>query len=610
MHTENKLPELSQLIRAWLIQMTTTAGSGHLTSALSATDVMVGLMFGGVFQADVKRFSYPNNDRLIFSKGHAAPLLYALYAAAGRVPRRELMTLRTFSSRLEGHPTTRFPMTEVPTGSLGQGLSIALGEAIALQTDRLTARVYCLLGDSELAEGSVWEAIQLAGHRHQSNLVAIVDVNGLGQSGPTMYGHNALQIAKRAQAFGWRTAVIDGHNFHDIHHAFTHALTVKDQPFMVVARTIKGKGVTSIEGKHGWHGRALSAADARTALHALGPVDAKLRGAITQPAKRKPIVPARTVVPDCRYKIGTSISPRLAIGQSLVRLAKRYPQMIVLDGEVKNSTHTDRFEKKAPRRFIEGYIAEQNMAGMSTGLARRGKLPVVATFGAFLTRAYDQLRMASYARTHEVYIGTHAGVHIGEDGGSQMALQDISLFRSLELSVVLYPSDAMSAERLLERAIRADHLVYLRVTRGDLPVIYSPTTRFKIGGSHILRQSKNDRLTIVAAGVTVHEALKAADRLGKKGIYVRVIDLYSIKPIDVVTLKAAVKDTRHLLVVEDHYPEGGVAEAVRTALRKDSGCVTSLAVRKTPRSGTPTELLSYEGIDADAIISASKMILK
>ncbi|MBI2984685.1 MAG: transketolase [Candidatus Kerfeldbacteria bacterium] len=598
------LEALSRLIRAWLIRMTTAAGSGHLSSSLSAVELMVGLMFGGVFRADLRRPGYPNNDRLIFSKGHAAPLLYALYAAAGRVSPKELLTLRKFGSRLEGHPMPRFPNAEVPTGSLGQGLSVALGEALAARMDKLICRVYCLLGDSEMAEGSVWEAIQLAGFLRVNNLVAVLDLNGLGQSGPTMLQHDARAMARRVEGFGWKTMIVDGHDLKKIVTIFQQAAKSKDSPIIIIGQTIKGQGVSLISGQPGWHGRALTQEEADQAARDVGPVNEKLRGSVMKPEARQPLAAKRKSARELKYRLGDMVAPRLALGRGLVRLAPAFPSLVVLDGEVKNSTYTELFEKRFARRFVEGYIAEQNIVGMSLGLAKRGKLPVMATFGAFYTRALDQLRMASYSRQHLMFIGTHVGVHIGQDGPSQMGLQDMALFRTLENSMILYPSDAVAAERLLEKSLRGQGMVYLRATRNPLPVIYKPTTRFTIGGSQVLRRSKDDRATVVAAGVTLHEALKAADILAKRKIRVRVIDLYSIKPIDTATLKQAARESKHLMVVEDHYPEGGIAEAVRSALGKQAGVVMSLAVRKTPRSGKPEELLKYEGINAAAIVTA------
>lgn len=598
------LQQLAKRIRADLIRMTTAAGSGHVTSSLSAVELIAGLMFGGMFRADLKRPDYPNNDRLIFSKGHAAPLLYSCYAAAGAFPAAKLAQLRRFGSSLEGHPMPTFRYTEAPTGSLGQGLGIGVGEAIAATVSRLTYRTYVLLGDGEMSEGSVWEAIQVAAWRKLDNLVVIVDLNGLGQSGPTMLGHDAETMAKRVSAFGWETIIVDGHNLQKIIVAYGQASKVRGRPAMIIGKTVKGKGVTLIEGKEGWHGRVLNKVQAGQALSDLGPIDRRLRGQVAAPEKRQPMFPTKKTTRAVTHKVGQVLAPRQAVGRALVRLAPAWPKLVILDGDVKNSTVTELFERRFPRRFIEGFIAEQNLVSLANGLAARGLLPVTATFSAFFTRAFDQLRMASYGGRHQVYIGTHPGVHIGQDGPSQMGLQDIAMFRTLGHSIVLYPADAVAAEALLEKGLKAEGLVYLRVTRADRPVIYKPTQRFTVGGSAVLRKSTDDAATIVAAGVTVHEALKAADALRKKSINIRVIDLYSIKPLDAATLKRAVRETKRLIVVEDNYPEGGMAEAVRSSLGKNAGCVTSLAVRKTPRSGKPEELLAYEGIDAAAIIKA------
>lgn len=607
--TTNDLIALSRLIRSNIIRSTTAAGSGHPTSSMSAVELVTGLLFGGIFRADLKKPNYSNNDRLIFSKGHAAPLLYSAYAVAGALPAAKLELLRRFGSPLEGHPMPAFRYTEAPTGSLGQGLGIGLGEALAARMCRLSYRIYVLLGDSEMAEGSVWEAIQLAANYKLDNLVGVLDLNGLGQSGSTMLGHDAMAMARRVRAFGWEVITVDGHDMEKVVEAYQQASKVHDKPVMIIAKTVKGKGLALVEGKEGWHGRVLDKIQATQALKELGPVNDRLRGVVAGPEKRQPVLPSKKVTTVMKYKLGQLVAPREAIGRALVRLAPAWPKLVVLDGEVKNSTDTELFEKKYPKRFIQGFIAEQNLVEMSGGLAARGLLPVFATFSVFLTRAFDQLRMNQYAGTHQVFIGTHPGVDIGQDGPSQMGLQDIAMFRTLEKSTVLYPADAISAEALTGQALKGEGIVYVRATRAALPVIYNTTQRFTIGGSHVLRSSKNDRATIVAAGVTVHEALKAAEQLTKKKVSVRVIDLYSIKPIDVSTLKLTVRQTKQVIVVEDHYPEGGMAEAVRSALGKDAGSVISLAVRKTPRSGRPEELLAYEGIDASAIVTAVMKIV-
>lgn len=601
--TPNNLPELARFVRSHILRATTAAGSGHPTSSLSATDLMVALLFGGVFHADLAHPGHPNNDRFILSKGHAAPLLYALYAAAGKVDPRELLKLRRFTSSLEGHPMPSFRYTEVPTGSLGQGLSVGVGMSLAAQCDRLPFRTYVLLGDSEMAEGSIWEALQLASHRKLGNLTAILDLNRLGQSGPTMLGADAKTYARRVESFGWHTVTVDGHSFDDILHGYRSALTVTNGPTMIIAKTVKGKGVSFLEHKQGWHGKPLNTAQLAKALTEIGPVNRAARGIVLEPKSR---VQTKMTAKPIRA-LPASIKPvstREALGDGLVRLAPSFPDLTVLDGEVMNSTYTERFSGRYPRRFVQCFIAEQNMAGIANGLAARGKLPVAATLAAFWTRAFDQIRMASYAGTHQVFIGTHAGVHIGQDGASQMGLEDIALFRSLGNATILYPSDAVSAHKLLELALKARGLVYLRATRAMLPTIYKPNARFTLGGSSTLRSHSSDRATIVAGGVTVHEALKAADELAKKRISVRIIDLYSISPIDTATLKKAARQTKHLIVVEDHRPGGGIGEAVRSTLGPFAGTVTSLAVRKTPHSGRPDQLLAQQHIDAASVVQA------
>lgn len=606
----NQLELLAKRIRYDILRSTTAAGSGHPTSSLSAVELMVALMFGGTFRADLRRPGYFNNDRLIFSKGHAAPLLYALYAAAGVVKPAEILKLRTFGSRLEGHPMPVFPYVDIPTGSLGQGLSVGLGMAVSATMDRLPFRTFVLLGDSEMAEGQVWEAMQLAAFRKVSNLVAILDVNRLGQSGPTMWQYHLATYAQRAKAFGWLTIVVDGHDLNRLQTAYRQATETTGRPIMIIAKTIKGRGVSWLENRNGWHGRTLTPNELRRALRELGPVESDRLGTVKPPkkvARPKAVTKAPTRL---TFPRGSAISPRQAFGQGLVNLAKKYPRLVVVDGEVMNSTMTEEFGRKFPRRFIEGYIAEQNMISLATGLASRGWLPVSATFAAFLTRAHDQLRLAQYAGLHQLVVGTHVGVHVGPDGPSQMGLEDIALFRSLPDATVLYPADAVSTNKLLDQGLRQPGLVYLRLTRAALPNLYPIGTAFPMGGSQTVRSSRRDVITIVAAGVTLHQAIQAADQLAKRRMAVRVIDLYSIKPIDTPTLKRAAHQTKRLLVVEDHYPEGGIAEAVRTALGPLAGQVVSLAVTKQPRSGRPEQLLAYEGLDAASIVRSVQRLLK
>lgn len=610
MPSKTKLEKIAKLIRVWILESTSQAGSGHPTSSLSAVELMVGLFFSGIFRADFRNPKDANNDRLVLSKGHAAPLLYAIYAAAGVIPEKLLMSLRRFGSDLEGHPMVGFPYTEVPTGSLGQGLSAGIGIALAAQMNNLSYRTYVLLGDSEMAEGQVWEAIQFAGFRKLSNLVGIIDCNRLGQSGATMLGWKAGEYAKHINPFGWGTIVVDGHNLAAIITAYNKAIH-SSKPVMIIAKTVKGKGVSFLENRNGWHGKVLDAKQLRVALQELGRIDRDVRGSITPPRSiRKKSVLSKTRIVNAHYDRHTAVSPRRAFGNALVRLAPKYPYLVVLDAEVKNSTYTGEFGNKHKDQFVESYIAEQNMVGIAQGLASRGFLPIAATFAAFLTRGYDQLRMAQYAGTRQIYAGTHAGVSIGPDGSSQMGLEDIALFRTLHNSTVLYPADAYATDRLLEQGIRAQGIVYLRLTRADMPLLYKQSETFPIGGSKTLRSSTKDVVTIVSAGITLFETLKAADALGKVGKAIRVIDCYSVKPIDTATLKKAARQTKALIVVEDHRPEGGLADAVRTALGKDAGKVVSLASAKIPHSGTSEQLLAFMGIDADAIIRAVRKVRK
>jgi transketolase len=603
-----ELEKLAALIRYYSLISTTAAGSGHPTSSLSAADLMTVLMFGGLFKADLDAPEYHNNDRLIFSKGHASPLFYALYAVAGKVSEKELLTLRSFTSRLEGHPTLAFPYTEAATGSLGQGLSIGVGMAMnAKYIDQLPYMTYVLLGDSEMAEGSMWEAIQLAVHYKLNNMVAILDVNRLGQRGQTMYGHDTKAYQKRIASFGWHAIVIDGHNISAILKAFTSALH-QEKPVMIIAKTLKGKGVSLVENKDGWHGKALPKEELEHAVNELGKLDTSLREPIAKPKKIRSKRVSTRAMKEVKYPSDIPVATRRAYGNALLHIAPKYPQLVVLDAETSNSTFSEFFQKTYPERFFEMYIAEQNMVGVALGMSRRGKIPFISTFAAFFSRAYDQIRMSQYSKANIKFVGSHVGVSIGEDGASQMGLEDIAMFRTIQNSVVLYPSDAYSAERLVEVAAAHEGIVYLRTTRKDTPIIYSPKDTFRIGGSTVVHKSKNDVATVVACGITLHEALAAYDILKKENINIRVIDLYSIQPLDTATLKTAVKQTGSIIVVEDHYAQGGVGEAVAAALAPGSVPVHSLAVRKQPRSGKPEELLRYEEISRDAIVKKVKSV--
>ncbi len=601
--TTPQMETIARQLRRWIVQMTTAAGSGHATSSLSATDLMSVLFFDSFFKADLRHPKNFNNDRIIFSKGHAAPLLYALYAAAGVIPERELLTLRKFGSRLEGHPIpSSFPYAEAATGSLGQGLSVGLGMALAARQDKLPYRTFVLLGDSELAEGQIWEAAQLASHYNLSNLIAIADINRLGQRGPTMLGWNEQVYAKRFAAFGWRTFIVDGHDLSAIAKIYKRALTSSNTPTIILAKTIKGKGVSFLENKNGWHGKALSKVQLAQALDELRNTKS-IRGIVAKPTsprvKKLITKPAQPI----HYLRGALVAPREAYGNALARIALAHPEMVVLDAETSNSTMAEIFSKAQPKRYYEMFIAEQNMVSAALGMARRGKIPFASTFAAFMTRAHDQIRMAALSDAHLVLCGSHAGVSIGQDGASQMGVEDIAMFRSTFNTTVLYPSDAVSTEKLVEQATRAKGIVYIRTTREKLPVHYKNTETFPIGGSKTLAESRKDRATIIAAGITVHEAARAYNELLKRKIHVRVIDLYSVKPIDRETILRAARQTKRLIVVEDHVAEGGIADAVREVVG-NRATVTSLAVCFIPHSGKPEQLLAYEKIDADAIVRA------
>ncbi len=599
--TMPKLKRVAAVLRHHILTSTTAAGSGHLTSSLSATDVMAVLFFGGFFRFDVKDPANSGNDRLIFSKGHASPLFYALWAVAGGLPAAELATFRKFDSRLEGHPSMDFPFTEVPTGSLGQGLSVGVGMALtAKYVDKIPHKTYVLLGDSEMAEGSVWEAMASASFYKLDNIVGIIDVNRLGQSRETMLGHGVKEYEKRVKAFGWDAIVIDGHSFSAISGAFKKAARAK-KPAMIIAKTFKGRGISIVENKEGWHGKVFKKEEHDLALPELGKVDTVYIEKLAKPtAARKKAVAAAAVKP-VSYEKGKLIATRKAYGNALVRLFPGNPDMVVLDAEVSNSTYTDEFKKTYPEHFFEMFIAEQNMASVALGMWRRGKIPFASTFAAFLARAFDQIRMAQYAKAHLIFAGSHAGVSIGEDGASQMGLEDIATFRTLLGSTVLYPSDAVSCEKLVENALGEKGIVYIRTTRKETPILYGNDEKFPVGGSKTLRQSKDDVATIVGAGITLHEALAAHDLLKKENISVRVVDLYSVKPLDTKTLETCAKETGAILTVEDHHIEGGLGEAVAGALAPLGLKVYSLAVEKMPRSGKPEELLQFEGISAEGI---------
>lgn len=604
-----KLERLAQLIRYYILVSTTEAGSGHPTSSLSATDLMTCLLFGRILKSNVDKPNHPNNDRLIFSKGHASPLFYALWVAAGKITESELLTLRKFGSPLEGHPTVAFPYTEASTGSLGQGLSVGVGMALnAKYIDKLPYRTFVLLGDSEMSEGSQWEAMQIATHYKLDNLIGIIDVNRLGQRGETMYGHDLTAYKKRVSSFGWKPIVIDGHSFQEILTAYRRALRAR-QPVMIIAKTVKGKGVSFLEDKNGWHGKAVEKEDLDKALKEIGAVDTSLRGDIPKPKNIKQETPLIQTPQAIEYPLDKPFATRKAYGNALVRIFPAYPDIVVLDAEVSNSTYSEIFKKAYPERFFEMYIAEQNMVGTALGLSRRGKIPFISTFGAFFTRAFDQIRMSQYSDPNIKFAGSHAGVAIGEDGPSQMGLEDLAMFRTILNSIVLYPSDAVSTEKLVEEAAKHHGLIYIRTTRQATPIIYNSKEKFHIGGSKVLKTSSNDLVTVVAAGITLFEALSAYEKLKSEGISIRVVDLYSIKPVDSTTLHECASSTKAIITVEDHFAEGGLGEAIKSAFSSLTIPFYSLAVTKIPRSGKPHELLDYEGISSNAIIKKIKEIV-
>ncbi|MDO9220189.1 MAG: transketolase [Thiobacillus sp.] len=594
-----QLPEGARLLRRQVLRMTTEAGSGHPTSCLSCAEIVAALFFHEM-RWDPADPEARNVDRFVLSKGHAAPILWAALAAAGAIA-EDPMSLRRIDSTLEGHPTPINPWVKVATGSLGQGLAAANGMALANRLDGINAWVYCLLGDGECAEGSVWEAAQFASLNQLANLVAIVDVNGLGQSGPTPYGHDTAVLARRFEAFGWRALQIDGHDLDAVLDALERARD--GGPTAILARTVKGKGVSFLEGALGWHGKAVERARLQQALDEVGETHFQPRVA---PRRIGTYAAASTEFSgriEVNYPSGAEVATREAYGHALQKLGALSPAIVALDGDVMNSTGTEHFAAAFPERFFESYIAEQNMAGAALGLAACGKIPFVTTFSCFLTRAYDFIRMAGHSRPrHLVFCGSHAGVSIGEDGPSQMGLEDLAMFRALAHSTVLYPCDAVSAERLTEQAAHIDGIVYLRTTRGKTPVIYANDESFAVGGSKVLRAAANDQCTVVAAGVTVHEALAAHAILKQQGISVRVIDAYSVRPLDVATLVTAAREVRGgLVVVEDHWAAGGLGDAVARA-HDWPVPLRFLAVGSEPRSGSPQALLERHGISRHAIV--------
>ena len=602
------LKGIANQLRIHSIEATTAAGSGHPTSCCSAADVVAALFFGHM-KYDAKNPHYYNNDRFILSKGHAAPLLYAAWAENGFVPIPELLKLRQFGNDLEGHPTPRLAFADVATGSLGQGLGVGVGMALAARQDKLDYNTYVLLGDGEIAEGSVWEAASLAGIYKLSNLIAIVDANRLGQSQATAFGHDIGVYVKRFQAFGWRVETLeDGHDMEEIMEVLS-GVGINDQPLAIIAKTYKGAGVSFLQDKDNWHGKPLNKEEAAAAIAELAPsAKSGLNVAIPAPtALPAPNLAAPAGYPAISYKLGDSIATREAYGTALVRLGEADPRINAMDGDTKNSTFAEKFFKKFPERSTECFIAEQNLVAVAVGYATRGHVPFASTFATFFTRAADQIRVAGISQSNLKLVGSHVGISIGEDGPSQMALEDLAMMRAVVGSTVLYPAEAVATEKLLEQMATVKGVCFLRTSRPKTPVIYGNDEKFPIGGAKVLRTG--DKVTVVGAGVTLFEALKAADSLKAEGINVTVIDAYSIKPLGKKEILAEAKKTNNTVItVEDHYSEGGLGDAVAGELSSEGIKVHKLAVVGIPRSGHAAELMAAFGIDAAAIVKKVKSL--
>ena len=605
------IAELGQQLRVDSIRSSTAAGSGHPTSSMSAADLMA-VLLARHLKYDWQHPKQPNNDHLIFSKGHASPLVYSMFKAAGVVSDEELLTFRKMGSKLQGHPTPILPWVDVATGSLGQGLPIAVGVALAGRyLDKLDYRVWTLCGDSELAEGSIWEGLDKAAHYQLGNFIAIFDVNRLGQRGETEFGWNLEAYRARVEAFGCRAIVVDGHDVREVDEAMAEAQKTTGQPTVIIAKTVKGKGVKEVENKADWHGKPLPPDLAEKAIAELGGLR-DLRVATQKPEPREPAAfEGVGAVELPAYEKGEKVATRKAYGDALLALGAQ-PLVVAMDGEVSNSTMAVEFAKAYPDRFFEMFIAEQQLVATAVGMSVRGYKPFASTFAAFFSRAYDFIRMAAVSEANIRLSGSHAGVEIGQDGPSQMALEDLASIRAVHGSTVLYPSDGPSTARLTQLMAETDGIVYMRTTRGAYPVLYGYEDGFRVGGSQTVRTSPEDQVTLVGAGVTLHNCLAAADELALQGITARVIDLYSVKPVDAETLVLAATETRRLVVVEDHYPEGGLGAAVLEALAPRGLAFTfaHCAVRGLPGSGKPEELMDAAGISPRHIVEAASALVK
>jgi transketolase len=609
--------QLAAQLRVDSIRSSTSAGSGHPTSSMSAAD-LIAVLVARHLRYDWGHPRSRANDHMVFSKGHASPLLYSVFKAVGVLSDEELVSgYRRFGQRLEGHPTPVLPWVDVATGSLGQGLPDGVGIALSGRyLERLPFRVWVLCGDSELAEGSVWEAIDKAAYYKLSNLVVIVDINRLGQRGPTELGWELDVYKRRVEAFGARAIVVDGHDLRDIDAAYSEAEDIRGGlPTVVIARTIKGRGFFEVEDKLGWHGKPFPPDVAARAIEELGGRRSLVvRGPLPeQVAEEMPSSTTSTQVELPTYHLGDSVATRKAYGDCLLAMGASNPRLVVLDAEVSNSTYADEFGHAFSDRYFEMFISEQQMVATATGLNVRGYTTFASTFAAFFTRAFDFIRMGAISRVDLRLSGSHCGVEIGADGPSQMGLEDLAMMRSVHGSTVLYPSDATSTVALVEQMARTSGISYIRTTRGSYPVLYDPAEAFPVGGSKTLRSSQSDAVTLVGAGVTVHECLKAADQLAADGIHARVIDCYSVKPIDSTTLAEAVgASSGRIVVAEDHRPEGGLGSAITDSLaasRPMSLQVAHLAVRGMPGSGASEELMAWAGIDADHIAAASRRLV-
>ncbi len=606
------LKNVATRLRIDSVLATSEAGSGHPTSCASAAEIVATLFFSEM-RYDPRQPQNPDNDRFVLSKGHAAPVLYAAWAEVGLLKREDLLTLRRLDSDLEGHPTPRLAFVDVATGSLGQGICAAIGTALNARRISSEYRTYVLLGDGESAEGSVWEAAESAANDRLDSLCGITDVNGLGQSGPSIWNHDMEAYAAKWRAFGWHAIVVDGHDITALLDAYEQARHTKGKPTMILARTLKGKGIPLAEGKGGWHGKAFKKGAELEGV--LKDLEAQLLpedepaplpdGPRTRRDASRPAAAAtKGSVGTPSYKMGDSVATREAYGTALAKLGDGDDRIVALDGDVKNSTFSEKFEEKHRDRFYQNFIAEQVMIGSAMGLAARGAIPFPSTFAAFLSRAYDFIRMACISNLNIKVAGSHAGVSIGEDGPSQMALEDLAMMRAQPNMTVLYPCDAMSTERLLELMAYHPGPAYMRTSRPKTPVIYGPDEKFAIGGLKILRESANDTATVIGGGITVVEALKAYDQLQKIGISIRVIDLYSLQPIDSRSLLRCARETRRIITVEDHYAAGGIGDAVAACVAESGFVVERLCVREIPRSGTPEQLIDHYGISCRHIVEA------